>query len=48
MSVKPQPILVVAIMSQMQALGMFELFAPNPQHQEKALELIDWLNRYVD
>lgn len=35
-------------MSQMQNLGMFEMFAPNPEHKEKAIELIRWLDRYID
>lgn len=35
-------------MSQMQSLGMFEMFAPNPQRKEKAVELIRWLDQYID
>lgn len=40
-----QPFLSI---SQMQGLGMFELFAPNPEHKEKAVELIKWLDQYID
>jgi len=35
-------------MKQMQELGMFELFAPNPKHKQKAIELIRWLDQYID
>lgn len=35
-------------MSQMQELGMFEMFAPNPKHKEQAVELIRWLDQYID
>jgi len=35
-------------MEEMQELGMFELFAPNPKHKEKAIELIRWLDGYID
>lgn len=42
---QPQPPLS---MRQMQDLGMFELFAPNPEHKDKAIELIRWLDRYID
>lgn len=35
-------------MEEMQELGMFEMFAPNPKHKEKAIELIHWLDRYID
>lgn len=35
-------------MSQMQSLGMFEMFAPNPKHKEQAIELIRWLDGYIN
>jgi hypothetical protein len=35
-------------MSQMQSLGMFEMFAPNPRHQERAIELIEWLDQHIN
>lgn len=35
-------------MSQMQELGMFEMFAPNPEHIQRAIELICWLDQYID
>ena len=33
---------------EMQELGMFELFVPNPKHKQKAIELIRWLDGYID
>lgn len=35
-------------MEEMHYLGMFELFAPNPKHKEKAIELIRWLDGYIN
>lgn len=35
-------------MEQMQGLGMFELFLPNLNYKEKTIELIRWLDRYID
>lgn len=35
-------------MSEMQELGMFELFVPNPKHQQKATELIAWLDQIIN
>lgn len=35
-------------MRQMQNLGMFELFAPSSEHKDRAIELIRWLDRYID
>lgn len=36
-------------MSQMQDLGMFELFTPpKPEQREKAMQLVQWLDGYID
>lgn len=36
-------------MSQMQDLGMFELFAPpKPEQRDKAMQLVQWLDGYID
>lgn len=35
--------------SEMQNLGMFELFtAPKPEHKQRAAQLIQWLDEYID
>lgn len=35
-------------MSQMQDLGMFEMFAPNSEHKDRVIELIRWLDCYIN
>lgn len=35
-------------MEEMQALGMFEMFAANPKYKEKTIELIRWLDGYIN